>query len=132
MKSERRTRNKHRAIPPAVPQEGWLLQRLQDPELAAAYLNAALAEGDQGAFMLALRQVARARRGVSTVARHAGLNRASLTRALSAKGNPELSSLNRILRATGLRLVIASGAPPRKSKVPAAESSSAARIAKAA
>jgi probable addiction module antidote protein len=131
MKSERRARNKRRAIPPAVLQEGWLLQRLQDPELAAAYLNATLAEGDQGAFMLALRQVAKARRGVSTVARHTGLNRASLTRALSTKGNPELSSLNRILRATGLRLVIASG-PPRKSKVPGAERPSAARIAKAA
>jgi probable addiction module antidote protein len=89
-----------------------LLQRLQDPELAAAYLNAALAEGDQGTFMLALRQVAKARRGVSTVARQTGLNRASLTRALSTKGNPELSSLNRILKATGLRLLIASGAPP--------------------
>ena len=72
-----------------------------------------------GAFMLALRQVSKARKGVSTVARHAGLNRASLTRALSAKGNPELSSLNRILRATGLRLLIASGVPVRKSKAAA-------------
>ena len=60
MKSERRARNESRAIPPAVRQEGWLLQRLRDPELAAAYLNAALAEGDQGAFMLALRHVAKA------------------------------------------------------------------------
>ena len=119
MKSERKTRNKRSAILPAVPQEGWLLQHLQDPEVAAAYLNAALAEGDQGAFMLALRQVSKARKGVSTVARHAGLNRASLTRALSAKGNPELSSLNRILRATGLRLLIASGVPVRKSKAAA-------------
>src|SRR5713226_8305419 len=131
MRRECRARDERRAVPPAVPQEGWLLQRLQDAELAAAYLNAALAEGDQGAFMLALRQVAKARRGVSTVVRHTGLNRASLTRALSAKGNPELSSLNRILRATGLRLVIASG-PPRKSKMPGAERPSAARIAKAA
>jgi probable addiction module antidote protein len=129
MKSERRKRSS--TVPPTVRQEGWLLQRLQDPELAAAYLNAALAEGDQGAFMLALRQVSKARKGVSTVARHTGLNRASLTRALSAKGNPELSSLNRILRATGLRLLIASGVPVRKSKA-AAGSSSPARIVKAA
>lgn len=97
-----------KAVPAAVPHEDWLLKQLQDSELAAAYLNAALAEGDQAAFMLALRDVAKARGGVASVARHTGLNRVSLTRALSARGNPELNSLNRILEATGFKLVIAS------------------------
>jgi len=86
-----------------------LLERLRDSELAAEYLNAALAEGDQGAFMLALRDVAKARGGVAAVAKHTGLNRVALSRSLSPEGNPELDSLNRILEATGLRLVVASG-----------------------
>jgi hypothetical protein len=48
-------------ILPAVPHEGWLLKHLRDPELAAEYLKAALAEGDQAAFMLAVRDVGKAR-----------------------------------------------------------------------
>ncbi len=101
-------RHVRKHVPAAVPHEDWLLERLRDPELAAEYLNAALAEGDQAAFMLALRDVAKARGGVAAVARDTGLNRVALWRSLSAEGNPELGSLSRILEATGLRLVIAS------------------------
>ena len=101
-------RHAQKHVPAAVPHEDWLLERLRDPELAAEYLNAALAEGDQAVFMLALRDVAKARGGVAGVARDTGLNRVALWRSLSAEGNPELDSLNRILEATGLRLVIAS------------------------
>ena len=46
---------------PAEDQGEWLTEQLRDPELCVAYLNAALAEGDQAAFMLALRNVAKAR-----------------------------------------------------------------------
>ena len=102
MKTERRR------VPAAVPHEDWLLQHLRNPGLAAEYLNASLAEGDQAAFLLALRDVAKARGGFSEVARQTGLNRVALSRSLSARGNPELHSLNRILEASGLRLVIAS------------------------
>jgi probable addiction module antidote protein len=101
-------RHVQKHVPAAVPHEDWLLERLRDPELAAEYLNAALAEGDQAAFMLALRDVAKARGGVAAVARDTGLNRVALWRSLSVEGNPELGSLSRILEATGLRLVIAS------------------------
>lgn len=101
-------RRAQKKVPAAVPHEDWLLERLRDAELAAEYLNAALAEGDQAAFMLALRDVAKARGGVAAVARETGLNRVALWRSLSVEGNPELGSLNRILKATGLRLVIAS------------------------
>lgn len=37
--------------------EKWLIERLKDPREAAAYLEAALEDGDQGVLMLALRQV---------------------------------------------------------------------------
>ena len=96
-----------RKIPAAVPQDEWLSEQLRDRELAAAYLNAALAEGDQAAFMLALRNVAKARGGVAMLARFTGMNRVALSRALSVNGNPELRNFTRILDASGLRFVIA-------------------------
>lgn len=91
----------------AVPIDGWMNDMLGDPEFAAEYLNASLAEGDQGAFMLALRQVAKARGGgVAGLARDTGMARAALTRALSETGNPELRSLTAVLAATGLQLTV--------------------------
>ena len=107
-------KRKPRNLPAAAPQGEWLTEQLRDAELSAEYLNAALAEGDQAAFMLALRNVAKARGGVAAVARHAGMNRVALSRALSGTGNPELRSLTRILDASGLKLLVAS-----RTKVPA-------------
>lgn len=99
-------RGKH---PPAAAQGEWLIEQLRDSELAIEYLNAALAAGDQAAFMLALRNVAKARGGVSAMARETGMNRVALSRALSESGNPELRSLTKILQASGLKLVVAPG-----------------------
>ena len=97
-----------RNLPAAAPQDEWLTEQLRDAELSAEYLNAALAEGDQAAFMLALRNVAKARGGIAAVARRAGMNRVAVSRALSGTGNPELRSLIRILDASGLKLLVAS------------------------
>jgi probable addiction module antidote protein len=84
-----------------------LLQRLRDPEEAAAYLDAALEEGDKDVFLLALRDVAEARLGgIGELAQQAGLNRESLYRTLSEQGNPELASLDKLLHALGLRLSV--------------------------
>ena len=85
--------------------EEGLLQDLQDPEEAAAYLNAALEDGSQEVFLLALRDVARAR-GLTQLARETSLNRENLYRMLTEKGNPQLSSLTQLLDALGLRLAI--------------------------
>lgn len=100
-------RRERRDLPAAVPQDEWLIEQLRDPEMSVAYLNAALAEEDQAAFMLALRNVAKARGGVAMLARRTELNRVALSRALSVTGNPELRSLTRILDASGLKFVIA-------------------------
>jgi len=75
-----------------------------DPALAAATLDAILAEGDQGELMTTLRQMAQAFGGVPAIARAADLNANQLYRTLSERGNPELRSLTAILRAMGLRL----------------------------
>lgn len=121
-------RQEPRKISAAVPQDEWLSEQLRDRELAVAYLNAALDEGDQASFMLALRNVAKARGGVAMLARFTGMNRVALSRALSVKGNPELRNFTRILDASGLRFVIA----PKKRANPArgkAQGRSAARPA---
>ncbi|MDA3925848.1 MAG: putative addiction module antidote protein [Kiritimatiellae bacterium] len=85
--------------------ESGLQQSLSNEEEAAAYLNAALEDGSQDAFLMALRDVANAR-GLSRLARNASLNRENMYRILSAKGNPQLSSLNTLLDALGLKLAI--------------------------
>ena len=69
-----------------------LLQDLADPKEAAAYLNAALEDGAQDVFLLALRDIAEAK-GMSRLSRHAKLNRENLDQMLSRKGNPQLSSI---------------------------------------
>lgn len=82
-----------------------LLVRLQSPEYAIEYLNEALDEGSQEVFMMALRDVAKAK-GISQIAKETNLNRESMYRMLSEKGNPNLSSLHQILNSLGLTLAI--------------------------
>lgn len=82
-----------------------LLEDLLDPTEAAEYLKAALEEGDQEIFLMALRDVANAK-GISEIAREANLNRENLYRILSNKGNPKLASLASVLRSLGLRLSV--------------------------
>ncbi len=89
------------------PYKEGLLERLKDPQEAAAYLDAALEEGDTEVFLLALRDVAEARLGgIAGLAQQSGLNREILYRTLSEQGNPELTSLDKLLHAVGLRLAI--------------------------
>jgi probable addiction module antidote protein len=85
----------------------WLHGRLAaDAVEAAGYLNAALAEGDEQVFLLALRDVAEAR-GIGELAAATELNRESMYRMLSKQGNPRLTSLGALLDALGLRLAVA-------------------------
>ena len=87
--------------------QGSLVKRLSDPIEAAAYLDAALEYGDRPAFLLAIRNVIDALGGMSKISRQTGLNRENLYRVLSEKGNPELNSLEKLLKALGLRLSVA-------------------------
>ena len=82
------------------------MERLKDPAEAAAYLEAVLEDGDQAAIMIALRQVAKAQGGLAKIARKARLTREATYKMLSKTGNPELRSLNAILKATGLRISV--------------------------
>ena len=91
---------------PFVSYEQGLNEALTDPEEAAAYLNAALDDGYQEVFLMALRDVANAR-GLTQLARETSLNRENMYRILSQKGNPQLSSLTALLDALGLKLAVA-------------------------
>jgi len=71
-----------------------------------AYLEAALDEDDAAVVAAALGDIARAR-GMTHVARDAGLGRESLYKALSSGGNPEFATVLKVVRALGLRLHVA-------------------------
>lgn len=83
-----------------------LIRSLRDPNEASRYLNAAMEDGSEGVFLLALRDVAEAQGGMSEVSRRASLNRENLYRMLSKNGNPEFLGLARLLGAMGLRLAV--------------------------
>lgn len=83
-----------------------LIERLADPIEAAAYLDAALEDGDRAVFLLAIRNVIQAFGGMTQISRRTGLNRENLYRVLSEQGNPELNSLEKLLKALGLRLAV--------------------------
>lgn len=77
------------------------------PEFAAEYLRAALEDDDEPrALLIALRRVAEARGGLAKVAKAAGIERESLYRALSTRGNPRLSTLVAVTKAIGLKLTV--------------------------
>ena len=105
-KTTKPVRRRSRAAAPSLPYEDWLLEQLKNPAEAAAYLEAAIDEGDQAAIMLALRHVIQAQGGVAVVARRAKLTREATYKMLSKVGNPALSSLTAVLAATGLRLAV--------------------------
>lgn len=69
----------------------------------AAYLNAALEDDNPHVVIAALGNIAHAK-GMAQLARKAGLGRESLHKALSPDGNPELSTVLKVVRALGLRL----------------------------
>ena len=80
-----------------------IVESLDTDERIAAYLEAALEENDAPLIAAALGDIARAK-GMSEIARQTGLGRESLYKALSPEGNPEFSTVLKVIRALGLRL----------------------------
>lgn len=69
----------------------------------AELLNDALSSGDAGYVSQALGVIARAR-GMTEVAREAGVTREALYKALSENGDPRLTTLLGVVRALGVKL----------------------------
>jgi probable addiction module antidote protein len=92
----------------SISHEEALVQELRkDPEFAAEYLKAAIEDTEEPKVLLiALRHLAEARGGIAKVAKAAGIQRESLYRALSARGNPRLSTLMAVTKAVGLKLTV--------------------------
>jgi probable addiction module antidote protein len=88
---------------------------LDSEERQVAYITAALESGDADFVRDALGIVARAR-GMSGIAKNAGLNRESLYKALGENGNPGFATVMRIVRALGLTLYVRPAAARRTSK----------------
>ncbi|MDA8088893.1 MAG: putative addiction module antidote protein [Nitrospiraceae bacterium] len=80
-----------------------VVEHLKTEEDMVAYLEAVLDDGEPALVSAALGDIARAR-GMSEIAREAGLGRESLYKALSPEGNPEFATVLKVLRALGLTL----------------------------
>jgi probable addiction module antidote protein len=76
---------------------------LSSEEDMAAYLEAALSEGDPSLVVQALGAIAKAR-GMAQIAKDTGLRRESLYKALSPDGNPEFNTVIKVVKALGIRL----------------------------
>ena len=83
-------------------------EHLETEKDMAAYLEAVLEQGDAALVAAALGDIARAK-GMTRVAREAGLGRESLYKALSPEGNPELATILKVVRALGLKLHATAG-----------------------
>ena len=79
---------------------------LDSEETIAEYLTAALENPDPDAFLVAVRDVAKAR-GMSKVAANAGLGRESLYKALKPGAQPRFDTVRRLLDALGVKLDVA-------------------------
>lgn len=87
--------------------EAMVKKLRKSPAFAAEYLKAAIEDTEEPRVLLvALRQVAEARGGMAKVAKAAGIERESLYRALSPRGNPRFSTLVAVTKAMGLTLTV--------------------------
>ena len=87
--------------------DDYLAEQLKDPEFASMYLEEFLAEGNDEEFLSALRTVAEVQKGgMTNLAKDIEHNRQSLYTALSEKGNPRFSTLNKVLSSLGMRITI--------------------------
>jgi probable addiction module antidote protein len=79
------------------------VEHLETEEEMAAYLEAAFEEGEPSIIAAALGDIARAK-GMSQIAKETRLGRESLYKALSPEGNPEFSTILKVIRVLGLKL----------------------------
>ncbi len=78
---------------------------LDDDEVVAEYLTAALEDSNPDVFLAAVGQVAKAR-GMSAVAEHTGLGRESLYKALTPGAKPRYDTVLKVLQGLGVKLTV--------------------------
>lgn len=82
------------------------VEDLKTPEDELAYLEAAFEDGDPALIAAVIGDIARAR-GISQIARDAGLSREAMYKAFRPEGNPTLVTLASVTKALGFRLAVA-------------------------
>ena len=83
-----------------------ILEYLDSEEAMAAYLNAALEEGDVSMISVALGDIARAK-GMTKLSKETGVTRDGLYKALSQTGNPSFDLVQKVVNALGLKIEVA-------------------------
>jgi probable addiction module antidote protein len=78
---------------------------LDSPEVIAAYLAETFKDGDAGEIAEALGEVARAK-GMTEIAKKAGMSREGLYKALSADGHPEFTTILKVMKALDVELAV--------------------------
>lgn len=81
-----------------------LIKRLKNPKYAVEYINAILKSGNEGDFLMALKDVADAHGGVRWLSKKSGLNREHLFRMLSKRGHPRIDNVQKVFEAFGWRI----------------------------
>ncbi len=82
-----------------------IAEHLETKEDIAGFLQEVAEIGDTSDFIHALGIVARAR-GMTEIARKAGVTRASLYKSLSSDGNPHFDTIKKVIKALGLKLTL--------------------------
>jgi probable addiction module antidote protein len=80
---------------------------LDSEEAIAAYLNAIMEENDDALLASALGDIAKAR-GMTQIAKDAGIGRESLYKALREGANPRYDTIAKVIQALGLKLTVTS------------------------
>lgn len=100
--------NKEAILKHTTSYEDNLLERLRDPELAQAYLEAAFEsyekDGNTEALLLAMRDVAEAQGGIGQLAKRTAITRQHLYDILASKHNPRLDNWLSVLSGLGFRV----------------------------
>jgi probable addiction module antidote protein len=90
----------------AIKTQKWdVTEHLGTEEKIALYLEAVFEDGDPATIAAAIGDVARAR-GMSQIAKDAGLSRESLYRSLSLDGNPEFATIIKVIKAIGFDITV--------------------------
>lgn len=82
-----------------------LNEELLDTEFAAAYLAAALEEGDETFLTEALAEIVKIH-GATNISSSTGIARQALYKMLSAQGNPSFKNISKLLNAIGLEMTV--------------------------
>lgn len=80
-------------------------EHLETKEDIASYLEAALEDGDPAVLVAALKDIVRSQ-GMIQIARETGHDRAIIDKVLSAKEDPDLATVFKLLQTLGLRLQV--------------------------